>query len=284
MRTLIVALVLSTTAHAGLSFHYTRSSSHSRLSIDIHLGAYGAAFVPAAYRAYGPVIHARWPTPGNRFYATTDDVWFYNPYDPPSYRTFGLVRLDADGNVVGVSEYPKSGRGFDFDLTILQREAALREAGLGVRQAQEEKARSRAIRVGLDALRSRNYAAAQAALKDAVWIDPEDGPAQMLYGMALLAAGDARPAAKAIRRGLEAMPEFRREWARLADLVPDGAERDRIAADIDRRLKDDPENANDRFLAGWVRFSAGNGEAAAETWGKLPDDDFRRRLLDLARK
>ena len=277
----LAALALPSLAHAGFGFTYSHSGSRSSWSITIGIGGYGSAVVPVASRAYGPIIHARWPTPGNRFYATTDDVWFYNPYNPPSYRTFGLVYLDADGKVTGVSEYPKSGAGFDFDLTILQHEAALRDKGLGRAEAESKKARSKAIKAGLSFLRERNYVDAQTALKDAVWSDPEDGPAQMLYGFALLAAGDVAPAAKAIRRGLEATPEFRRTWARLADLVPDRGERDRIAADVEARLKGDPSNPNARFLAGWILFSLGEAAKAGEHWKQLPEDALRERLLKM---
>jgi len=280
MRTFAALLVISSAAHAGFAFHYSHSSSHSSWTVDIRVGAYGSAIVPGAARSWG-VIHGRWPTPGDRFYATTDNVWFYNPYDPPAYRTFGLVYLDAGGNVTGVSEYPRSGRGFDFDLTILQREAAIRERGLGVAAAQERKARAKAIEAGLALLRDRNYTDAQTALKNAVWVDPADGPAQMLYGMALLASGETALASKALRRGLDAMPSFRRDWARLADLIPDRAERDRIAEDVNSRLRASPEDPAARFLAGWILFSSGEPARAAEHWKALADDPFRRKLLDL---
>ncbi len=284
MRFLALALALSlpSAAHAGFGFSYSHSGGNSSWSVSIRVGGYGSAYVPVASRAYGPIIHARWPTPGNRFHATTDNVWLYNPYNPPSYRTFGLVYLDADGKVTGVSEYPKSGRGFDFDLTILQEEAALRDKGLGRAEAAARKARARAIQAGLSFLRERNYRDAQTALKDAVWTDPDDGPGQMLYGIALLAAGDVVPAAKAVRRGFEAMPEFRRDWARLADLIPDRGERDRIAADVEGRLKAAPGDAAMRFLAGWIVFSSGDGAKAAEHWKQLPEDAVRERLLLLA--
>jgi hypothetical protein len=283
MRTLLSLFLAAGLSDAGLSFHYTHSSSHSHLTLSLQLGGYGTTLVAAPARHYGGVVHGRWPTPHNRFYATTDNVWFFNPYDPPSYRTFGLVRLDSDGQVTGVSHYPRSGRGFDFDLTLLQNEAALRADGLGVKAAQEEKARSRAIQAGLAALRSRRTDAAQQALKEAVWVDPDDGPAQVLFGTALLAGGDLRNADKAIRRGLAAMPEFKREWARLADLIPAREDRDRIGADLKARCEADPADAPARFLAGWVAFSSGDAAGAAELWGKLAEDPFRARLLELAR-
>lgn len=281
LRVAVVLLGLSGVAHAGFGFTWSHTSSHSSWNVSVGVGGYGAAVIPVPARSFG-VIHGRRPTPGNRFLATTENVWFYNPYDPPSYRTFGLVYLDADGRVTGVSEYPKSGRGFDFDLTVIQREAAIRERGLGTADAAARKARSAAIRAGLDFLRSRHYVDAQTALKGAVWIDPEDGPAQMLYGIALLASGEVPPAAKAVRRGLEAMPEFRAGWARLADLVPDRGERERIVRDIESRLAADAGNAGLRFLAGWLLFSQGEPARAAEHWKLLPEDPFRARLLALA--
>lgn len=278
----VLALALPSAAHAGFAFSWSDSSGDSHWSVTVGVGGYGCAIVPVPHRAWGPVIHARWPAPGGRFLATTENVWFYNPYNPPSYRTFGLVYLDANGSVTGVSEYPRSGRGFDYDLTILQEEAALREKGLGRAEAETKKARARAIQAGLAFLRERNYRDAQTALKDAVWADPGDGPGAMLYGTALLAAGDVRPAAKAIRRGLEATPDFRGDWARLADLVPDRAERDRIAADVESRLRSDPADADARFLAGWILFSTGDPAKAGEHWKQLPEDALRERLIRMA--
>ncbi|MBI2919851.1 MAG: hypothetical protein HYY18_02065 [Planctomycetes bacterium] len=281
IRTLLAFLAVSGVAHAGFAFSYSHASSHGSLTINFSVGAYGTAIVGVPVRSYGPFIHARWPTPGNRFYATTDNVWFFNPYDPPSYRTFGLVRLDADGKVTGVSEYPRSGRGFDFDLTILQREAALREAGLGVGAAQDRKARALAIEKGLSALRSARYGEAQLALKDAVWVDPDDGPAQMLYGIALLASSEVANAGKAIRRGLEAMPEFKRDWARLADLVTDRGERERISKDLADRLRASPGDANLVFLSGWLLFSSGEPGKAGEVWKTLADEGLKARLIGM---
>ncbi|MCC6740924.1 MAG: tetratricopeptide repeat protein [Planctomycetia bacterium] len=278
----VLALALPSAAHAGFAFSWSHSSSDSHWSVTVGVGGYGSAIVPVAHRAWGPVIHARWPAPGGRFIATTENVWLYNPYNPPSYRTFGLVYLDANGSVTGVSEYPRSGRGFDYDLTILQEEAALREKGLGRAGAETKKARAKAIQAGLAFLRERNYRDSQTALKDAVWADPSDGPGAMLYGTALLAAGDVRPAAKAIRRGLEAMPDFSGDLARLADLIPDRAERDRIAADVESRLRSDPADADARFLAGWILFSTGDPAKAGEHWKQLPEDPLRERLLKLA--
>ncbi|MCE9583714.1 MAG: tetratricopeptide repeat protein [Planctomycetes bacterium] len=278
----LLALALPGAAHAGFAFSYSHSGGHSNWSVTVRVGGYGSSIVPVGVRSYGSVIHGLWRTPGDRFIATTENVWLYNPYNPPSYRTFGLVYLDADGSVTGVSEYPRSGHGFDFDLTVLQHEAAIREKGLGRAEAEEKKARRKAIQVGLAFLREKNYRDAQTALKDAVWADPEDGPAAMLFGIALLAAGDVAPAGKAIRRGLEAMPEFKSAWARLADLVPDRAERDRIAADIDSRLKASQDDANARFLAGWILFSTGEAAKAGEHWKQLPEDPLRARLVKMA--
>jgi tetratricopeptide (TPR) repeat protein len=282
LRTLIAVLAASTAAHAGLSFTYTHSTSDTSLVLHFHVGGYGSAILPVPIRTYGGPIHGRWPTPGNRFLATTEDVWFYNPYDPPSYRWFGLVYLDAEGKVTGVTEWPKSGRGFDFDLTILQREAALRDKGLGRGEAEARKARRAAIEAGLSFLRDRNYTDAQTALKNAVWVDPDDGPAQMLYGAALLAAGDWVPASKALRRGLASMTDFKRDWARMADLFPDRVERDRIAAAVEARMRPEPENPHLRFLHGWVLLSSGDAARAADVWKQLPDDEHRKRLLELA--
>lgn len=280
---LLAALALPSLAHAGFSFAYTHSSGDVSIAVSLHVGGYGSAIVPCAGRSFAQSSGwYRWPTPGNRFFATTDDVWLYNPYDPPSYRSFGLVYLDSDGNVTGVSEYPKSGLGFDFDLAVLQHEAAIRERDSGRAEVEKKKVRRKAIQAGLSFLRERNYRDAQTALKGAVWEDTEDGPAQMLYGVSLLANGDVVPASKAIRRGLEAMPEFKSSWARLADLVPDAGERDRIAADIEGRLKATPEDANARFLMGWILFSTGEPAKAGEHWKLLPDDLLRGRLLKMA--
>ena len=67
----LAALALPSMAHAGFGFAYSHSGSHSSWSVTIGIGGYGSAIVPGYSRAYGPIIHARWPTPGNRFYATT---------------------------------------------------------------------------------------------------------------------------------------------------------------------------------------------------------------------
>ena len=142
------------------------------------------------------------------------------------------------------------------------------------------------------ALEARGFAAAATACERLLSVDPDDGDAQLVLGLALACQGEVMPAARLINRVAAARDGFAHPCQDLAgllneatlarqvrtclDLAPDDTrlrlmwadylqnigDVDGAVATLDALLEDDPDNAAAQHRLGMIRAALGDYDAA----------------------
>ena len=130
------------------------------------------------------------------------------------------------------------------------------------------------------------YDEARSSLARAVLNDPQNGFAELAYGLGLFAVGDYEAAARAVRRGLALAPD-------VADRPIDVSRQYRTAEDFQGHLQSlrlhvaaHPEQQDAWFLLGYLRFSNGRPVEAMRALEKAasldPQDTYAAVLRDAA--
>jgi hypothetical protein len=130
-----------------------------------------------------------------------------------------------------------------------------------------------------DALRAfaaGNYALARRELVRAILAKPDDPEMIMLYGYAHFATGDYLVAALAIRRAIEADPTLIDQPIDLTALYPNQSDYWAHLSLLGAHIQADLNDVDGRFLAGFVRYAAGDATGAgtyfAECAAAAPSD------------
>jgi Flp pilus assembly protein TadD len=141
-------------------------------------------------------------------------------------------------------------------------------------------------RAGLQAFFNGDYDLARREFVRALLAEPDDPELVMLYGFAHFATGDYLVATLALRRALGDDPTL---IDRPVDIYRLYGKPDDLAAHVDsldRHLAADPADQDARFLAGFVRYAAGQADEAVAVFARLateaPDDLLSFIMRDAA--
>jgi len=134
------------------------------------------------------------------------------------------------------------------------------------------------------AFQEARYEDARAYLARAVLNDPQNGFAELAYALGHFALGDYQAAAAAVRRGVALVPD-------VIDAPIDVVRQYGEAKDFETHMQglqlyvaSHPEDQNAWFLLGYVRYSSGNPQEAAEAFTKAagldPNDTYAAVFRD----
>jgi tetratricopeptide (TPR) repeat protein len=141
--------------------------------------------------------------------------------------------------------------------------------------------------IAIQAFARGDFETARREFIRAVVAEPEDAELLMMYGYAHFATGDYLVAALSIRRAIEDDPSLLGGPVDIMALYNhDLTAFDRHVARLDEHLQADYEDAEGRFLAGFVRYAAGRTAESmgffADCVARNPNDVMSLQLRDAA--
>jgi tetratricopeptide (TPR) repeat protein len=142
--------------------------------------------------------------------------------------------------------------------------------------------------LGLTAFYEGDFEAARREFVRAILADAENAETLMLYGYAHFATGDYLVSALAVRKALRMDPTLIDNPIDIVSLYSSTERFEEHLLRLDAFVMADPDDADARFLAGYIRFAAGMPGAAEEIFEReeslLPNDTLIWMLRTATRR
>ncbi|MEE9296501.1 MAG: tetratricopeptide repeat protein [Phycisphaerae bacterium] len=288
----------------GYGGHHYRDHHHGNhfsFGLGLHGEFYSGYYYPYGYASHYDRYYYRYPY---HYVTIHDQVPYWTVYaEQPVVET---VYVEVPGQTVyveepayqettGVAGAPiRNGVSTDFVGPSLPADGvgtALEPADDGAIQvAPQERipVNNAWLATGENAFRRAEYEQARQALSYAVLEEPENGFAQLAYGLVHMVLKDYTAAADAVRRGLRFAPDVVDRPIDITRQFGDVQELSRHIQALQLHLAAEPSDADAWFVLGYVQYSSGRPEEAARAYSKAaslnPADPYAPVLRDAANR